>query len=65
MAMFLELKVGESLDIDNGKVVVTLEEKSGSRMRVKVDAHRSIPVARVEGKTSREIASLRGLSVAK
>lgn len=64
MALYQDLKKGDSLDIDDGRVVITVEEKTGSRTRVKIDADRSVKVRKVASTTSRQIASLRGLSVA-
>lgn len=62
MALYLDLKPGDILDVDSSRVMITLEEKTGSVMRVKVDADRSIPVKKVSQKTSRHVASMNGLS---
>jgi hypothetical protein len=43
MALYLDLKIGETLDIDQGQVRVRMEHKQGQRVRVKIDcdkAHR-------------------------
>ena len=65
MALFLDLKVGDSLDVDNGRVAVTLVKKSGAKMRVKVDADRSVPVRIIVAITTGGIAATRGLSARK
>lgn len=62
MSLFIDLRVGDTLDIDKGRVSITVEEKTGPRMRVKIDADRSIPVRKIEANTSRQVASIRGLS---
>ncbi len=44
MPMYVDLKVGESLSIDKGKVTLTLQEKSGQLARLRVDADKTISV---------------------
>lgn len=43
----IEVKVGESVSIDRGAVVVTLLEKSGQRARLGFDAEKDMPVNKV------------------
>lgn len=40
----LELRVGESVQIDSGKVVVTLAEKSGQRARLQFRADEDVSI---------------------
>ena len=40
----IEVKVGESVSVDRGRVIVTLLEKSGQRARLGFDAEKDIPV---------------------
>ena len=48
MPMYVDLKVGESLSIDKGKVTLTLQEKSGQLARLRVDADKTISVEKNE-----------------
>lgn len=43
----IELRVGESMTLENGRITVTLEEKSGQRARFRVDAPADVEVHRV------------------
>jgi len=43
----IELKVGESVTIDRGSVLVTLLEKSGQRAKLGFDAAKDVPVNKV------------------
>jgi hypothetical protein len=38
MALFLELYVGETLDLGGGEIRLTLEEKSGRKARLRIEA---------------------------
>lgn len=60
MALYLDLKIGESVNIDNDRVTVTLREKSGQRARLEIQADKSIPI-RHQKPTARHPAAL-GLS---
>ncbi len=40
----IELRVDESVSIDNGRVVVTLKEKSGKRARLNFSADAEVPI---------------------
>lgn len=40
----IELRVDESVSIDNGRVVVTLKEKSGRRARLNFSAEGDVPI---------------------
>lgn len=52
MALFLDVRVGESIDIDNGRCVITLEEKDGRRARLKCEADQSVPIRQLKPRTS-------------
>jgi pyruvate kinase len=43
-AIRTDLSVGDTLNIDDGRIRVTLESKSGSRARIKVQAEGSISI---------------------
>ncbi len=58
MPLFMDLKVGESLSVENDRIVVTLEEKSGQRARLAVVADKSI---NIEHKKNPHVA-VKGLS---
>lgn len=44
MALLIDVKVGESVSIDEGRVKVTLKEKSGQRARLEVAADKSVKI---------------------
>lgn len=43
----IEIRAGESISIDGGRIVVTLEEKSGQRARLRFDAAQNVNIERV------------------
>lgn len=43
----VELRVGESIEVDNGRITITLEEKSGQRARFRFDAPQDVDIKRV------------------
>jgi hypothetical protein len=43
--LLMDLKVGESISIDGGRVVITLEEKSGQRIKLRC-VHEGVPIDR-------------------
>ena len=47
MALNLDLHVGESVSIDDGRVTVTLKDKSGKRARLEFEADRSVSIKKV------------------
>jgi len=47
MALLLDMICGEKIDIDLGRIVITIERKNGQRTRLRVEAHRSIPIKKV------------------
>ena len=42
-----DLRVGESLSIDNGRITVTVEEKSGQRARLSFSSEEKIDFSKV------------------
>lgn len=42
----IELKVGDTLVIDDGKVKLTLEQKSGQVARLSVQANRAVQISK-------------------
>ena len=53
MPLYIDLLKGERVDIDNGRVLVEVGEKTGRRVRLSIQASRDIPIRRVsEGKRS-------------
>jgi len=48
----LDLKVGDSVSIDSGRVVMTLRAKSGQRARLHFSAERSVPIEPVRERSA-------------
>jgi sRNA-binding carbon storage regulator CsrA len=44
----IELKVGETISIDRGRIVLTLLEKSGQRAKLGFEAEKVVPVNKVD-----------------
>lgn len=44
MSMKVDLRVGEALRLDGGRIVVRLLEKSGQRARISVEADESVSI---------------------
>ena len=40
----VELRVGEALTLDSGRILITLEAKSGQRARLRIQADASMPI---------------------
>lgn len=40
----VELRVGEALTLDSGRILITLESKSGQRARLRIQADASMPI---------------------
>lgn len=45
-SMKVDLKPGDALEFDNGKIRITLEQKSGQVARLVVQAERSVPISK-------------------
>jgi sRNA-binding carbon storage regulator CsrA len=65
MALSLDLRVGDAVSIDSGRITITLREKSGSRARVSVEAPRDMKVTKVTGITPPYVVARRGLAATK
>ena len=53
MALFIDLTQGDKIDIDGGRIVVTVQDKSGQRVRLKIDADKRIPITRQLSETKK------------
>lgn len=60
----LDLRPGEGFDIDNGRIVVRIEQKNGQASRITIDAARDIPIQVLGDKESVPLAR-HGLTRAK
>jgi sRNA-binding carbon storage regulator CsrA len=54
MPLFVNLLPGDALDMDNGRIKLTVAEKSGRRIRLRIDAAREIPVHKTESRERQE-----------
>lgn len=48
MSLHIDLQVGQSVSIDDGRVTVTLRDKSGKRARLEFEADRSVSIKKVD-----------------
>jgi len=66
MALVLDVKAGESVAIDGGRVVLTVLEKSGQRARLSFRVKDDVKVERMKtaGKTGAEQARMGVLAAA-
>lgn len=58
MAYILNVKIGEPVSIDNGRIVVVPEAKSGQRVRLRFEAATNIKIEKVEQGYRRELKPL-------
>lgn len=49
MPLYLDLDQGDRVNIDDGRVVVEVVQKTGRRVRLSINADRSIPIVREGG----------------
>lgn len=54
MGLKFDLRTGDELRLDGGKIVVTLLEKSGQRARIVVEADDSVQIRVVEKQEAHE-----------
>lgn len=59
MSLVLDVKVGDSVSIDNDRVVLTVLEKSGQRARLSFKADPDVKVQRVARRTTTGAAQAR------
>jgi len=57
MPLLIDVKVGESVSIDEGKVIMTLLEKSGQRARMELVADKSIKIRHIKQDKPANIAA--------
>lgn len=43
-SLYVDLKVGQSMTIDGGRIVITLEAKSGQRAQLRIEADKKVQV---------------------
>lgn len=58
MKVLIDIRIGESVAIDNGRVLVTLEEKSGQRARLSFEAAKDVPIERMKPQSNVRAAGL-------
>jgi len=59
----IDVKVGESVSIDRGRVVVTLLEKSGQRAKIGFDAEKEVSVNKTTAFPSGAAQARKGIAV--
>jgi hypothetical protein len=58
----LDLRPGEGFEVENGRVVVRVESKSGQSTRLSIEAAKEIPIRRLEGVPSPAQLARQGLT---
>lgn len=48
MPLFMDLLPGEGVEMDRGRITVRVEEKSGRRVRLRLDGPRDVPFTRLD-----------------
>lgn len=61
-SLLMDVRVGESVSIDDGRVVVTLKEKSGQRAKLHFDSESKVNITPVRARAAAEQAK-HGLAV--
>ncbi len=61
-SLLMDVKVGESVSIDNGRVIMTLKEKSGQRAKLHFDSETNVNITPVRARAAAEQAK-NGISV--
>lgn len=54
--MSVDVKVGQAIDIDNGRIRIVVEHKEGKRARLRIVADKSIIVTRPQDIATNKIA---------
>lgn len=57
MPLLIDVKVGESVSIDEGRVMVKVLDKSGQRARLEFDADKSISIKHIKQTQPSSIAA--------
>jgi sRNA-binding carbon storage regulator CsrA len=58
----LDLRPGEGVDIERGRIVIRVEKKSGQQTRLCIDAAKDIPIQRLEESKATARSAKDGLS---
>jgi sRNA-binding carbon storage regulator CsrA len=58
----LDLRPGEGVDIERGRIVIRVEKKSGQQTRLSIAAAKDIPIQRLEESTTIARSARDGLS---
>lgn len=58
----VDLRVGEGVDIDGGRVVVRVESKSGQKTRLSFEAGKDVPIRKIASAPTPASFARRGLS---
>lgn len=61
MAVSFDLRVGDALSIDSGRIVMTLKEKSGRSAKVSIDADKAVPVQKIRGMVPAAVPAANGV----
>jgi pyruvate kinase len=48
----IDVRSGEAISIDGGRIIAVLEQKSGQRARIRIEAEEGTPIERVKEKTN-------------
>jgi hypothetical protein len=57
----LDLRVGEGVDIDSGRILVRVESKSGQKTRLSFEADKEVPIRRIASLPTPASFARRGL----
>lgn len=58
----LDLRPGEGVEIDGGRVVLRMEAKSGQIARLAIEAAKEVPIRRLEAESETPRSARHGLS---
>lgn len=58
----IDVKVGESVTIDRGRVIVTVLEKSGKTAKLGFEAAKEVPINKVTASPSGAVQARKGIS---
>lgn len=58
MSYIINLKIGETVSVDNGRIKITPEQKSGQRVKLRFDAPDSVHIEKLDEPYKRELKPL-------
>jgi len=58
----LDLRPGEGFELDNGRIVVRMESKSGQIARLAIEARKDVPIKRLDVESTSPRGARDGLS---